>query len=198
MILIRDEENEVEDFIEDTNETLKNEVDSLLAELEEIEHSLGIQTDFEDIDFPEFKPIILPPVEYPKEETNITKESFAKLEDEQLDMIMRQLRKIDTMEAEVKAMKEVIDTRLNVDFRAMYENLMEKTNIEAIKIYRNVQAVIIEENAKQNQALFGIDSKSNSLKKRMNNVLIFAIVSFVVSILVMLVTILPALGIKLF
>ena len=113
-------------------------------------------------------------------------------------MIMRQLRKIDTMEAEVKAMKEVIDERLSVDFRAMYENIMEKTNIEAIKTYRNVQAVIIEENAKQNQALFGIDNKSNSLKKRMNNVLIFAIVSFVVSILVMLVTILPALGIKLF
>ena len=190
--------NDVEVLLEDSEQTLKNEVDSLLEELNEIERSLGMQTEFDDIEFPEFKPIILPPIKYPEVESKISKADFAKLEDEQLDMIMRQLRKIDTMEAEVKAMKEVIDERLSVDFRAMYENIMEKTNIEAIKTYRNVQAVIIEENAKQNQALFGIDNKSNSLKKRMNNVLIFAIVSFVVSILVMLVTILPALGIKLF
>lgn len=176
--------------------TIERDIDSLLQELDEIERSLGMQTEFEDIEFPEFKPIILPPVQYP--EPKVTKVDFAKLDDEQLDLIMRQFRKIDTMEAEVKALKEVIDERLNVDFRAMYENIMEKTNIEAIKTYRNVQAVIIEENAKQNQALFGIDNKSNSLKKRMNNVLIFAIVSFVVSILVMLVTILPAMGIKLF
>ncbi|MBR5637934.1 MAG: hypothetical protein IKW81_13500, partial [Pseudobutyrivibrio sp.] len=94
--------------------------------------------------------------------------------------------------------KNIIDDRLSVDFRAMYENILEKTNIEAIKTYRNLQAVIIEENSKQNQALFGIDNKSNSLKKRMNNVLMFAVVSFVVSILVMLMQILPALGIKLF
>ena len=177
---------------------IKKDIGSLLKELEEIEESLGMQTHFDDIEFPEPRPIILPPVKYPEPAPSNIKVDSAKLDDEQLNQIMRQFKKIDAMEAEVKAMKEVIDERLNVDFRAMYENIMEKTNIEAIKTYRNVQAVIIEENAKQNQALFGIDNKSNSLKKRMNNVLIFAIVSFVVSILVMLVTILPAIGIKLF
>ena len=111
---------------------------------------------------------------------------------------MQKFRKVEAMEAEVKAIKDILEDRLNYDFRAMYDNLMEKTNIEAIKIYRNLQAVVIEENAKQNQALFELDGKANSLKKRMNNVLIFAIISFVVSILVMLVTILPAFGIKLF
>ena len=189
----------VNQVLEERNEPqvdLKKEVDSLLEQLNEIEQSLGMQVDFDDIEFPEPKSIDLPPVQYPQ--PVFTQVDFAKLDDEQLDLIMRQFKKIDTMEAELKAIKEVIDERLNVDFRAMYENIMEKTNIEAIKTYRNVQAVIIEENAKQNQALFGIDNKSNSLKKRMNNVLIFAIVSFVVSILVMLVTILPALGINLF
>ncbi|CBK74088.1 hypothetical protein CIY_12660 [Butyrivibrio fibrisolvens 16/4] len=180
------------DEVKDATEAL----DELLAELEEIEKSIGMQVEFDDIEFPALKPITLPKVEFPTPEP--PKVDFAKLDDEQLELIMRQFHKIEALEAQVEAMKEVIDERLNVDFRAMYENIMEKTNIEAIKTYRNVQAVVIEENAKQNQALFGIDNKSNSLKKRMNNVLIFAIVSFVVSILVMLVTILPAMGIKLF
>jgi len=177
---------------------LNDEVKELLDELDEIEKSLGM-LDFDDIEFPEPKPITLPPIKFPDPpEPKEFKIDSAKLDDEQLEMIMKQLSKIEAMEAQVKAMKEVIDERLNLDFRAMYENIMEKTNIEAIKTYRNVQAVVIEENAKQNQALFGIDNKSDSLKKRMNNVLIFAIVSFVVSILVMLVTILPAFGVKLF
>ena len=181
------------DEVKDATEAL----DELLAELEEIEKSIGMQVEFDDIEFPALKPITLPKVELPAP-APMPKVDFAKLDDEQLELIMRQFHKIESLEAQVKAMKEVIDERLNVDFRAMYENIMEKTNIEAIKTYRNVQAVVIEENAKQNQALFGLDNKSNSLKKRMNNVLIFAIVSFVVSILVMLVTILPALGFKLF
>ena len=178
---------------------LNDEVDELLDQLEEIERSLGMMSNFDDIDFPEMRPIDLPPVKFPDPpKPQITKIDAAKLDDEQLQLIMKHFNKIEAMEAEVKALKDIIEERLNVDFRAMYENIMEKTNIEAIKTYRNVQAVVIEENAKQNQALFGLDNKSNSLKKRMNNVLIFAIVSFVVSILVMLVTILPAFGIKLF
>lgn len=178
---------------------LNDEVNELLDQLSEIEKSLGMMTDFDDIDFPEMKPITLPPVKLPeREEPKYVKLDAAKLDDEQLEMLLKQFKKVDSIEGEISDIRQIIDDRLNVDFRAMYENVMEKTNIEAIKTYRNVQAVIIEENAKQNQALFGLDTKSNSLKKRMNNVLVFAIVSFVVSILVMLVTILPALGIKLF
>jgi hypothetical protein len=187
MVLFNDEKSKVE-----------QEVDALLEELNEIERSLGM----EDIEFPEFKPIILPSIKIPDipmpETPLLTRADIAKLDDEQFDMLMTKLRKVEHLESQVEAMKEIIDDRLSVDFRAMYENILEKNNIEAIKTYRNIQAVIIEENAKQNQALFGIDNKSNSLKKRMNNVLLFAVVSFVVSILVMLMQILPALGIKLF
>ena len=192
-------EAEAENPEAEAEDPIEAELNSLLDELNEIEESLGIKSDFEDVEFPEFKPIILPPIKIPKPEVPvITKVDFAKLDEEQLEELMKKFRKVEAMESEVKAIKDILEDRLNYDFRAMYDNLMEKTNIEAIKIYRNLQAVVIEENAKQNQALFELDNKTNSLKKRMNNVLIFAIVSFVVSILVMLVTILPAFGIKLF
>lgn len=183
---------------------LEKEVNSLLKELEELERALGMPMTNED--FPELKPIILPTFNMPVEQikssegvaAQLTRADIAKLNDEQFEALMGKLRHVEHLEAQVEAMKNIIDSRLSVDFRAMYENLLEKSNIEAIKTYRNVQAVIIEENAKQNQALLGLDNKSNSLKRRMNNVLLFAVVSFVVSILVMLMQILPALGVDLF
>jgi hypothetical protein len=177
----------------------EQEVDELLEELNELERALGMEV--EEM-APEFKPIILPSITIPNVPTDntpsLTRADIAKLDDEQFELLIGKLKKVEHLEAQVDALKTIIDDRLNVDFRAMYENILEKNNIEAIKTYRNLQAVIIEENAKQNQALFGIDNKSTSLKKRMNNVLLFAVVSFVVSILVMLMQILPALGIKLF
>ena len=197
-----DLEKEVEKVEAQEETQLEKEVNALLKELEEIEKSLGMQSNFSDEDFPPFKPVILPTFNMPLNTGDgnppLTRADIAKLNDEQFNALMEKLRKVEHLEAQVEAMKNIIDDRLSVDFRAMYENILEKTNIEAIKTYRNLQAVIIEENSKQNQALFGIDNKSNSLKKRMNNVLMFAVVSFVVSILVMLMQILPALGIKLF
>ena len=95
-------------------------------------------------------------------------------------------------------MKAFMEEKLGMDFKAMYDNVLDQMNVEAIKTYRNIQAVIVEEDAKQNHALFGIDGKSDSLKRRLNNVMIFSIVSFVTSILVMLMQVLPAFGIKLF
>jgi len=183
-------------------EGMKSEVNTMLKELEEIEKSIGMESNSQDLDFPKPKPVILPKVNIePKPtvspDTRFTRADFAKLDDDQLDAIMKRLNKIDGMQAEIDAMKAIIDERLNVDFKAMYENLMEKNNIEAIKTYRNIQAVIIEENAKQNKALFGIDGKSDSLRRRLNHVIVFSIISFVVSILVMLMIILPAFGIDL-
>ena len=117
---------------------------------------------------------------------------------EQLDEISNKLELLDEMDEELNYIKNFMDTRLNVDFEAMYHNLLEQMNIEAIKIYRNIQAVIVEEDAKQNHVLFGVDGKSDKLKSRMNHVMIFSIISFVVSILVMIMQILPAFGIHLF
>lgn len=181
-------------------QTLGEQVDGLLKELEEIQDMIGFKNQFDDIEFPELRTVVLPEIEHPVREyepVTITKETISKMDEEQLEVIMRKLKKLDAMSDDIKDMQRVIDERLNVDFKAMYDNILEQMNVEAIKIYRNVQAVVVEENAKQNAALFGIDGKSDNLKKRMNKVMIFSIVSFVVSILVMIVTILPSFGIKL-
>lgn len=117
---------------------------------------------------------------------------------EVLDEIDSKLELLDEMDEQLNYIKNTLDTKLNVDFEAMYHNTLEQMNIEAIKVYRNIQAVIVEEDAKQNHLLFGVDGKSDKLKFRMNHVLIFSIISFVVSILVMVLQILPAFGINLF
>lgn len=115
-----------------------------------------------------------------------------------LDELSRKMDLLDDIEEDINSMRHFIEERLSVDFNAMYQNLLEQMNVEAIKIYRNVQAVIVEEDAKQNHVLFGVDGKSDKLRKRINHMMFLAIVSFVVSILVMLMQILPALGIHLF
>lgn len=115
-----------------------------------------------------------------------------------LENIAVKLDMLDEMDEEIHEMRRILDKFKDVDFMAMYRNILEQMNVEAIKIYRNLQAVIVEEDAKQNHVLVGVDGKSDKLKGRMNHVMIFSIVSFVVSILVMLITILPQFGIKLF
>lgn len=183
----------------DKYDVLGDELTEMERELKEIEESLYEKPLEEpEITIPEFKPITKPvnfmPVEPVAPMPYISK---ADLSDEQFDAIMEKLSKVTAMEREIDAMKQLLEDNLAIDFKAMYENLMQKNNIEAIKTYRNIQAVIVEENAKQNRALFGIDGKSDNLKKRLNKVIIFSIISFVVSILVMIVQILPAFGIDL-
>lgn len=114
---------------------------------------------------------------------------------EQLEGMETRLDLLEDMEEELHYIRHFLDTRLDYDFNAMYNNMLEQMNVEAIKIYRNIQAVIVEEEAKQNHVLFGVDGKSDKLKLRMNHVMIFSIISFVVSILVMVVQILPFFGI---
>lgn len=115
-----------------------------------------------------------------------------------LDELGYKLDRLDNMEEEIAAMRRLLEDKLSVDFEAMYRNLLEQMNIEAIKVYRNVQAVVLEEDAKQNHVILQVDKKAGKIKRRMNHMVILAIVSFVVSILVMLMQILPALGINLF
>lgn len=98
----------------------------------------------------------------------------------QLEEITVKLELLDEVDEDVNYIKNFMNHKLDKDFEAMYRNLMDQMNIEAIKIYRNIQAVIVEEQAKQNHVLFGVDGKSDKLKFRMNHVMIFSIVSFVV------------------
>ena len=117
---------------------------------------------------------------------------------EQMKIIDVKLSMLEDVDEDTRYMKNLVSEKLNLDFVAMYDNILDQMNVEAIKIYRNIQAVIVEENAKQNNVLFGMDNKTDGLKRRMNHVLFFCIVSFIVSIVLVIVQILPAFGIKLF
>ena len=106
--------------------------------------------------------------------------------------------RIRAMEEDIATIKQGVSNLLDIKFDMMYQSLRTEIHEDAIKTYRNIQAVIVEEDAKQNHVLFGMDGNTNKLKNRMNHLLIFSIVSFVTSILVMLMQILPALGFNLF
>lgn len=115
-----------------------------------------------------------------------------------IDELNARLDILEEMDEKIDYVKRFMDTKLNIDFQAMYNNLLEQMNVESIKTYRNIQAVIVEEDSKQNHVLFGVDGKSDKLKFRLNHVMIISIVSFIVSIVVMIVQILPRFGINLF
>ena len=143
------------------------------------------------------------PVETDPKLYDSIKELSAQMQDmkqrlRQIEEIAIKLELLDEVDEDIKYIKNFMNHKLDKDFEAMYRNLMDQMNIEAIKIYRNIQAVIVEEQAKQNHVLFGVDGKSDKLKFRMNHVMIFSIVSFVVSILVMILQILPAFGVDIF
>ena len=114
---------------------------------------------------------------------------------EQMDA---KLGMLEDMDEDTRLVKNLVDEKLNLDFVAMYNNILDQMNIEAIKTYRNIQAVIVEENAKQNNVLFQMDKNTDGLRRRMNHVLFFCIVSFIVSIVLTIIQILPAFGINLF
>lgn len=181
-------------------EELKSDIAQMLEELDAIERTLG--------DYREDLTGVVNRCE-PKKKivAGQSKQAVAKagatnanatLSEAELNQVKAKLKKLDELDGEIHSMKEFMEEKLGMDFKAMYDNVLDQMNVEAIKTYRNIQAVIVEEDAKQNHALFGINGKSDSLKRRLNNVMIFSIVSFVTSILVMLMQILPALGIKLF
>lgn len=115
-----------------------------------------------------------------------------------LEEFGERLEMLEDMDEQINYIRDFMDDKLDLDYIAMYETLREEVHEDAIKTYRNIQAVIVEENAKQNHVLFGVDGNQDKLKFRMNHVMFFSIISFVTSILVMLLQILPALGIDLF
>lgn len=117
---------------------------------------------------------------------------------DQIASLNTRLDILDDMDESTRFIRDFTSEKLNVNFNAMYDNIMDQMNVEAIKIYRNLQAVIVEENAKQNNVMFGMEKKTEGLKKRMNHVLFFSVVSFIVSIFLIILQILPAFGIHLF
>lgn len=134
----------------------------------------------------------------------------------QLDSINIQLSKIDQTKEELDAVKlsldnvtksvsEVLeqmtaeqenkkDDGLEERFAAVEENVHK----ECVKVYRNVQAVVVEENGKQTKALEEITAKVNSFNGKLGAVLGVSIAALVFALAGTVLQVLNALGINLF
>lgn len=140
----------------------------------------------------------------------LTKESLAKIEEIQAQdksaQIAEQLQKNnDEIEQKLKENSSVLTEKLNTlaetletnkqEMEALLKKTEEYVHTEDVKVYRNVQAVVVEETAKQTETL---SSLQNASKKKSTAILVFAILSFVGAAASVVLEILQLLNFKLF
>ena len=106
----------------------------------------------------------------------------------QLDGIHTQLDQIDQAQENRK------DDELEERFAAVEENVHK----ECVKVYRNVQAVVVEESGKQTKALEEIAAKVNSFNGKLGAVLGISIAALVFALAGTVLQVLNSLGINLF
>ena len=103
-----------------------------------------------------------------------------------------------TFGAALKEQKNAMDTALE-EQKAVLETKLADTNEnvhkECVKVYRNVQAVVVEENAKQSESVL---NSTNALKGKMNAVLGVSIAALVMSLAGVILQILNMLNFKFF
>ena len=74
----------------------------------------------------------------------------------------------------------------------------ENVHRECVKVYRNVQAVVVEESGKQSEALTDISAKVGSVKGKLGAILGISITALVLSLGSVVMLVLELLNIKLF
>lgn len=118
----------------------------------------------------------------------LVEESIAKISDMQQDN-----ESIEAMKKVLEEMKESLDATLDEQKNAMNSALDEQKNVleakladcnenvhkECVKVYRNVQAVVVEENAKQSE---NVMNSVNALKGKMNAILGVSIAALVMAL----------------
>lgn len=110
----------------------------------------------------------------------------------------------DTIEGQLALMnrhldelEQTISKGIYVEMMKRIDELEDKAHTDCIKVYRNVQAVVVEELSKQNKVIAKDDNMIGKIKNNMRIVLIFSIISLIASILVIIIEILPVFGINL-
>lgn len=84
------------------------------------------------------------------------------------------------------------------DVEASVASVGENVHKECVKVYRNVQAVVVEEGAKQTQSVEGLTMKVNSVKGKASAALGISIVTLILVICSVAMQVLQFLNIKLF
>lgn len=94
-------------------------------------------------------------------------------------------------------LQDLVINGFEIEMHQRFDELEEKTHTDCIKVYRNVQAVIVEELSKQNKVIMRDDKIVTGMKRKMTTVFIFSIISVVTSVALIILQILPLFGIKL-
>lgn len=90
------------------------------------------------------------------------------------------------------------DTNLDERLNGHFEAVNECVHRECVKVYRNVQAVVVEESGKQTEALTGAVNGVQNVKKKLGTVLGFSVAAFLLSLAGVVIQVLNMLGITLF
>lgn len=101
------------------------------------------------------------------------------------------------MRRQLDGLEQLISNGIYVEMMKRLDELEEKAHTDCIKVYRNVQAVVVEELSKQNKVIARDDKIIGKIKNKMRLILIFSIISLIASIAVIVIEILPVFGINL-
>lgn len=111
------------------------------------------------------------------------------------DLTQEQIRNREALVSQMEIEKQEDSKQ---DMKAMEEFFKRSDDFvhkENVKVYRNVQAVVIDELKKQTQDL---ETENEKLHSRMNIVMIFSVITMLVSVISVIVQIISGLNIKFF
>lgn len=93
---------------------------------------------------------------------------------------------------------EPTDVNLDGQLDERLSGVSESVHKECVKVYRNVQAVVLEESGKQTEAMTGTASSVQRVSKKLNTVFSVSVAALILSLLSAAIQILSLLNIKLF
>ena len=85
---------------------------------------------------------------------------------------------LEKIERQADAFQEPDDSKLTEKFATLEENVHK----ECVKVYRNVQAVVVEESSKQSEAVTGTLSNMGKMTGKTNAILAISIVAMITSL----------------
>lgn len=113
-----------------------------------------------------------------------TRNREAELERKEEERIEKERALAEKKEADIKAMSELLDTR--------FERSEDFVHKENVKVYRNVQAVVVDE---LKRCMESYESDKNGLAAKLNRVMVFSVLSMAASVVSVVLCVLMAAGI---
>ena len=95
-----------------------------------------------------------------------------------------------SMDAKLSQLDSKIDEGEDTQLEEKLLSITESVHKECVKVYRNVQAVIVEEGSKQSELLNGVTSSAQRLGKKLNIVFGISLASLVLSLISVIVQLL--------